>query len=239
LERLVDEKTAKQIRRREILKLSPVLLLGAFAVPSFQDALLAKGLAFHDWATSRFFRRTHLAPTFSDAEIVPFEKFPINDYDVDDPGVDLAAWKLKVSGDVAQPGEYSLEQIQSLPRQRQNTRHVCVEGWDVIGRFGGARLGDFLRMAGANPNAKFLFLECADDYSTSIDMPTALHPQSLLCYEMYDKPLTREHGAPVRLSIPTKVGYKNAKYITSIRVTDVLTKHGYWEDQGYSSYYGF
>jgi DMSO/TMAO reductase YedYZ molybdopterin-dependent catalytic subunit len=239
MERLVDEKTAKQIRRREILKLSPVLLLGAFAVPSFQDALLAKGLAFHDWATSRFFRRTHLAPTFSDAELVPFEKFPINDYDVDDPGVDLAAWKLKVSGDVAQPGEYTLEQIQALPRQRQNTRHVCVEGWDAIGRFGGARLGDLLRLAGANPNAKFLFVECADDYSTSIDMPTALHSQSLLCYEMYDRPLTREHGAPVRLSIPTKVGYKNAKYITSIRVTDVLTKHGYWEDQGYSSYYGF
>lgn len=237
--RLVDEKTAKQIRRREILKLSPVLLLGAFAVPSFQDALLAKGLAFHDWATSRFFRRTHLARTFSDAELVPFEKFPINDYDVDDPGVDLEAWKLKVSGDVAQPGEYTLERIQSLPRLRQNTRHVCVEGWDVIGRFGGARLGDFLRLAGANLNAKFLFIECADDYSTSIDMPTAVHPQSLLCYEMYDRPLTREHGAPVRLSIPTRIGYKNAKYITSIRVTDVLTKHGYWEDQGYSSYYGF
>jgi len=239
LQRVVDEKTAKRMARREILKLSPVLLLGAFAVPSFQNALLAKGLSFHYWATSRFFRSSHLAPTFSDAELVSFEKFPINDYDVDDPGVDLAAWKLRVTGDVTQPGEYTLDQIQSLPRQRQNTRHVCVEGWDAIGRFGGARLGDFLRLAGANPNAKFLFVECADDYSTSIDMPTALHPQSLLCYEMYDRPLTREHGAPVRLSIPTKIGYKNAKYITSVRVTDVLTKHGYWEEQGYSSYYGF
>jgi DMSO/TMAO reductase YedYZ molybdopterin-dependent catalytic subunit len=234
----VTERQAKKIRRRELLKLSPVLLLGAFAVPTVQETLLKKGLAFHDWAASQFFRNSHLAPTFSDAEVVPIEKFPINDYDVDDPGVDLAAWKLKVSGDVANPGEYTLDQIQELPRQRQNTRHICVEGWDVIGRFGGARLSDFLQMIGANPRAKFVFVECADDYYTTIDMATAMHPQSLMCYEMYDRPLTREHGAPVRLSIPTKIGYKNAKYLTSLRVTDVLTKQGYWEDQGYSTYYG-
>ncbi|MFZ0737139.1 MAG: molybdopterin-dependent oxidoreductase [Candidatus Acidiferrales bacterium] len=234
----LNEREAKKLRRRELLKLSPILLLGAFAIPSFQDALLEKGLAFHDWATSRFFRRSHLAPTFTDSELTPFEKFPINDYDVDDPGVDLDAWKLKVTGDVAQPGEYTVAQIQSLPRYRQNTRHICVEGWAVIGRFGGARLSDFLQLAGANPRAKFLYFECADDYSSSLDMETAMHPQSLMCYEMYDRPLTREHGAPVRLNIPTRIGYKNAKYLTSMRVTDVLTKHGYWEDQGYSSYYG-
>ena len=234
----VTERQAKKIRRRELLKLSPVLLLGAFAIPTVQEMLLKKGLAFHDWAASQFFRKSHLAPTFSDSEVVPFEKFPINDYDVDDPGVDLAAWKLKVSGDVANPGEYTLDQIQALPRQRQNTRHICVEGWDVIGRFGGARLSNFLQMIGANTRAKFVFVECADDYYTTIDMATAMHPQSLMCYEMYDRPLTREHGAPVRLSIPTKIGYKNAKYLTSLRVTDVLTKKGYWEDQGYSTYYG-
>ena len=124
----VTERQAKKIRRREILKLSPVVLLGAFAIPSLRETLLTKGLAFHDWAASQFFRKSHLAPTFSDAEVVPFEKFPINDYDVDDPGVDLAAWKLKVSGDVANPGEYTLEQIQALPRQRQNTRHILRRG---------------------------------------------------------------------------------------------------------------
>jgi DMSO/TMAO reductase YedYZ molybdopterin-dependent catalytic subunit len=238
LEEHVDEKRAKAVRRREILKLTPVVLLGAFAVPSFQEVLLKEGLAFHDWASAKLFRRGHLAPTFSEAEVAPFEKFPINDYDVDDPGVDLDAWKLKVTGDVAQPGEYSLAQIQALPRQRQNTKHICVEGWDVIGRFGGARLAGFLNLVGANLRARFLYVECADDYYSSLDMETALHPQSLLCYEMYDRPLTREHGAPVRLSIPTKIGYKNAKYLTRIHVTDVLTKQGYWEDQGYSSYYG-
>ena len=238
MEEHIDEKRAKAIRRREILKLTPVVLLGAFAVPSFQEVLLKEGLAFHDWASAKLFRRGHLAPTFSDAEVVSFEKFPINDYDVDDPGVALDAWKLKVTGDVTQPGEYSLAQIQALPRQRQNTKHICVEGWDVIGRFGGARLTDFLNLVGANPRARFLYVECADDYYSSLDMETAQHPQTLLCYEMYDRLLTREHGAPVRLSIPTKIGYKNAKYLTRIHVTDVLTKQGYWEAQGYSSYYG-
>jgi DMSO/TMAO reductase YedYZ molybdopterin-dependent catalytic subunit len=238
LEEHVDEKGAKQIRRREILKLTPVVLLAAFAIPSLQETLLKEGLAFHDWASQWFFRREHLAPTFSDAELTPFERFPINTYDVDDPGIDLDAWKLKVTGDVQQPGEYSLAQIQALPRQRQNTKHICVEGWDVIGRFGGARLGDFLKLVGANPRARFLYIECADDYYSSLDIQTARHPQTLLCYEMYDRPLTREHGAPVRLNIPTKIGYKNAKYLTRIHVTDVLTKQGYWEDQGYSSYYG-
>ena len=238
MEERINEKRAKQIRRREILKLSPVVLLGAFAIPTVQDSLLKAGLSLHDWASAKLFRRNHLAPTFSDAQVVPFEKFPINGYDVADPGIDLDAWKLKVTGDVQRPGEYTLAQIQALPRQRQNTRHICVEGWDVIGRFGGARLRDLLDLVGANPESRFVFVECADDYYTAIDMATARHSQSLLCYEMYDRPLTREHGAPVRLSIPTKIGYKNAKYLTHMHITSVLTKNGYWEDQGYSDYYG-
>jgi DMSO/TMAO reductase YedYZ molybdopterin-dependent catalytic subunit len=121
---------------------------------------------------------------------------------------------------------------------RQNTRHVCVEGWDVIGRFGGARLSDFLTMIGADTSARFITVGCADDYYESLDMATALHPQTLLCYEMYDRPLSREHGAPLRLNIPTKIGYKQAKYLTELKVTNVLDRVGYWEDQGYSSFYG-
>jgi len=170
--------------------------------------------------------------------VVPFEKFPINGYDVEDPGVDLDQWTLTVSGAVQKPGQYKLAQFQALPRVRQNTRHVCVEGWDVIGRFGGARLSDFLKMIGADTTARFVYVECADDYYESLDMATALHPQTLLCYEMYDQPLTREHGAPLRLQIPTKVGYKQAKYLTDLKVTNVLTRIGYWEDQGYPAFYG-
>ena len=138
-----DRRKFQRVTRRELLKLAPVVAIGAFALPKFQEPLLKAGLGFSDWASARLFRSGHLAPTFADSEVAPFEKFPINGYDVEDPGVDLEEWTLTVAGAVQKPGNYRLSQVQSLPRVRQNTRHVCVEGWDVIGRFGGARLSDF------------------------------------------------------------------------------------------------
>ena len=132
-----------------------------------------------------------MATTFDDSEVAPLDKFYVNTYDVDDPKIDLDKWTLKVRWRRAEARRVFPDQnsgvAQVLP---QNTRHVCVEGWDVIGRFGGARLSDFLTMVGADTSARFLYVECADDYYESLDMATALHPQSLLCYEMYDQPLT-------------------------------------------------
>jgi len=234
----MDEKQFKKLSRRELLKLTPLVALGAFAIPPLREPLLKKGLAFSDWASGKFFRPGHQAETFVDSEVTPFEKFPINDYDVDDPEVNFEKWTLTVSGAVAKPADYTLAQIQALPKTRQNTRHVCVEGWDVIGRFGGTRLSEFLKLIGADPTARFVNFECADDYYESLDMATAMHPQTLLCYEMYDQPLTREHGAPLRLTVPTKIGYKQAKYLTDLKVSHVLERVGYWEDQGYSWFYG-
>jgi DMSO/TMAO reductase YedYZ molybdopterin-dependent catalytic subunit len=233
-----DERKFRQLSRREVLKLAPVLALGAFAIPRLQESLLKAGVGFSDWASGKGFRHSHLAPTFADSSVTPFDKFPINGYDVDDPEVDLENWTLTVGGAVQKPGEYTLEQIKALPRVRQNVRHVCVEGWDVIGSYTGVRLDDFLKLIGADPRARFLQVECADDYYESMDMASATHPQTLLCYEMYDRPLTREHGAPLRLNVPTKGGYKQAKYLTDLKVTHVLDKAGYWEDQGYSWFYG-
>ena len=233
----IKSRQFRKINRRELLKLAPVVALGAFAVPALQPGLLKKGLGFSDWASAKLFRTGHLAPTFSDAELTPFDRFPINGYDVDDPEVDFDKWSLTVTGSVQKPGDYRLPQIQALPKITQNTRHVCVEGWDVIGRFGGAKLSDFLNLIGADTSARYVYVECADDYYETIDMATALHPQSLLCYEMYDRPLTRKHGAPLRLNIPTKIGYKQAKYLTDLKVTNVVNKVGYWEDQGYSYFY--
>ena len=234
----INDKKFRKVSRRELLKLTPVLALGALAIPKVQDRLLMTGLGFSDWASAVMFRKNHLAPTYPDSDLTPFDRFPINDYDVDDPGIDFSAWTLTVSGEVSKPGDYTLAQIQALPKFRHNTQHVCVEGWDVIGRFGGARLSDFLRSIGADLSARYVYVECADDYYESLDMATALHPQTLLCYEMYDQPLTREHGAPLRLNVPTKIGYKQAKYLTDLKVTNILQRAGYWEDQGYSSYYG-
>ncbi len=234
----LNSRQFKSMNRRELLKIVPAVALGVFAIPKVQAPLLKAGLGFSDWVSARLFRSSHLAPTFSNSDLTPFNKFPINDYDVDDPEVDFEKWNLTVGGAVQKPGDYLLSQIQALPKITQNTRHVCVEGWDVIGRFSGARLSDFLKLVGADLTARFITVECADDYYESLDMATALHPQTLLCYEMYDQPLTREHGAPLRLQIPTKVGYKQAKYLTDLKVTQTLQKIGYWEDQGYSEFYG-
>ena len=225
--------------RRELLKLTPVLALGAFAVPAWQKGLLHAGLAWSDRASSLLFRTNHPVTSRGDSELVPFENFPYNGYDVLEPSIDLSGWALQVSGAVARPGAYRLEQIRALPKVVQNTRHVCVEGWDVVGRFGGARLSEFLNFVGADPTARFLVVTCADDYYESLDIETARQPQSLLCYEMYDRPLDAGHGAPLRLTLPTKLGYKHAKYLLTLEVAHVLpAQRGYWSDQGYSWYAG-
>jgi DMSO/TMAO reductase YedYZ molybdopterin-dependent catalytic subunit len=236
----LEDKELKRQSRRELLKLAPVAALGIFAFPKLSDRLVEAGVRFSDWAAGVTFRSQHLAQTFSNYQVVPFEKFPYNGYDVLDPQVDLEKWTLTVEGDVKHPGEYTLAQIRALPKLHQNTRHICVEGWDVIGSFGGTPISNFLTLVGANTNARFLEVECADDYYESIDMASALHPQSLLCYEMYGEPLDRKHGAPLRLQMPTKLGYKQAKYLDTLRVTSVLKpgKTGYWEDQGYSWFGG-
>jgi DMSO/TMAO reductase YedYZ molybdopterin-dependent catalytic subunit len=236
----LEDKELKRKSRRQLLKLAPVAALGVFAFPKVSDRLVAAGVRFSDWASGEVFRSRHPAPTFSDSEVAPFAKFPYNGYDVLDPQVDLEKWTLTVEGDVQHPGEYTLAQIKALPKINQNTRHICVEGWDVIGSFGGARISDFLKLVGANTSARFLEVECVDDYYESIDMASVLHPQSLLCYEMYGQPLDRKHGAPLRLQMPTKLGYKQAKYLDTFRVTNILKlgKTGYWEDQGYSWFGG-
>ena len=238
--RSVTHAARRRINRRELLKLVPVLALGAFAVPKLREPLLNEGLHLSDWASEKLFGRQRLAQTFRDSDVVAFERFPYNFYDVADPGMDLERWTLTVEGLVKRPGEYKLSQIQAFQKVTQNTRHVCVEGWDVIGNFGGTRASDFLRSIGADTSARFLEAECVDGYYESIDMATVLHPQTLFCYEMYGKPLDRGHGAPLRLQMPTKLGYKQAKYLDTIRVTNVLRadKRGYWEDQGYDWYGG-
>jgi len=228
-----------RLSRREMLKLTPVAAIAAVTFKGARGPIAEAGLQFSDWVSAKQFRQDHLAETFSDSQIARFEDFPYNYYDVLDPQVDLESWTLTVEGQVERPGEYTLDQIKDLPRITQNTRHICVEGWDVIGNFGGARISDLLRLVEARPAARFIEVYCADDYYSSIDIETAHHPQSLLCYEMYGKPLNAGHGAPLRLQMPTKLGYKQAKYLATFRITNVLgPRRGYWEDLGYSWYGG-
>jgi DMSO/TMAO reductase YedYZ molybdopterin-dependent catalytic subunit len=236
---LLSKKSLRRMSRRELLKLTPIMGLGAFAIPGFSEKTVKRGLELSDRAAEKFFSGRRMAQTFSDRSLTPLENFPINSYSEYDPANDLAEWTLTVEGMVERPGEYTLDQIKSLPKQTQNVRHLCIEGWDVIGNFGGARLSDFLKLVGADENARFVEVACLDDYYSSYDMASCLHPQTLLCYEMYGQPLTGAHGAPLRIHMPVKLGYKSAKHLYSIRVSNVLRKEkGFWEDQGYSWYGG-
>jgi len=124
-----------------------------------------------------------------------------------------------------------------MAQTEQITRHICVEGWSAIGRWGGVRFSDFLKRIGADTDAKYVGFKCADDYYTSIDMATALHAQTQLTLTYDGEVLPPKYGFPMKLRMPTKLGYKNPKHIVSIEVTNTYPG-GYWEDQGYNWFGG-
>jgi hypothetical protein len=196
--RIATESDLRRVSRRELIKLLPIGLAGALLFKQPQRWLLKKGLTLSDAVSQLAFRRGSMTSEFRNSEVTPFEKFPYNFWDVADPEIDLDAWTLTVGGLVRRPGDYRLAGLQKLPKQEQNTRHVCVEGWDVIGNFGGTRLADVLSMVGADTSARYLYFECGDHYYQSIDMESALHSQTLACWAMYGRPLDRGHGAPLR-----------------------------------------
>jgi DMSO/TMAO reductase YedYZ molybdopterin-dependent catalytic subunit len=165
----------------------------------------------------------------------------------------FAGWKLRVDGLVMRPLDLSLDQIKAIKLRSQITRHDCVEGWSAIGKWTGAPLGAVLSLAGLKPNARYIVFHCADAmsdqpdgtdfYYESIDLIDAFHPQTILAYAMNDQPLDVGHGAPIRLRVERQLGYKHAKYVMRIEVTDTLAhlgmgKGGYWEDLGYEWYAG-
>src|SRR5262245_60856141 len=137
----LSERSFRRLTRRELLALTPRAPLAAvLATSRLREPAVRAGLALSDRAGEWMFRPSQLAPTYADADVTPFERFPINRYVEFEPSAaDLAKWRLYVEGQVSRPGEYTLEQIKALPKVVQNVRHICIEGWDVIGTFGGAR----------------------------------------------------------------------------------------------------
>ncbi len=225
--------------RRKLLKISPLLLLaGCDISPSGKtESFLNTVQQFNDWVQEKVFDINKLAPEYSDAELTPEDGFRVNGYDTDEPEIDIEHWTLKVEGLVSKPGEYTLQQITSLPKHVKNLRHCCVEGWSMIPKWGGSAMKDFMRLVGADEHAKYVAVECGDAYYTAWDMPSVLHSQTMLAYEAYGKPLSLQHGAPVRIVMPTKLGYKSAKWVSKIVVTNEKPG-GYWEDQGYDWFAG-
>ena len=201
------------------------------------DTALAAVSRMNDRVQGWLFDPNKLAPTYPDSMIT--RPFPFNAYYGEDEveEVDGDAWRLELSGLVADKKPWSLPQLRALPQETQVTRHICVEGWSAIGKWGGVPFAHFLKRIGADTTAKYIGFKCADDYFTSIDMATALHPQTIMALSYDGQELPPKYGYPMKLRMPTKLGYKNPKHVQAIFVTNTYPG-GYWEDQGYNWFGG-
>ncbi|HZP76887.1 MAG TPA: molybdopterin-dependent oxidoreductase [Pseudolabrys sp.] len=201
------------------------------------ERVLRKISEFNDGAQALLFSSTKLAPTFPESAIT--KPFPFNGYYSEDeaPEVDGKDYKFIVGGLVDNKKSWTLDELYALPQEKQITRHVCVEGWSAIGSWTGTRLSEFLKRVGADTRAKYVWFRCAEGYSNTIDMATALHPQTQMSFKFADEILPVKYGYPMKIRIPTKLGFKNPKYVMEMNVTN-KDLGGYWENQGYNWFSG-
>ena len=244
-QRVLAEKRAllADVNRRNVLR--GAVSLGALTmltgcdvseVDSVQKALRAVS-AWNDDVQQAIFRSQHLAPTFSPAQVVKPPRFnayyPIEDVKP----VDGANWTLELAGRITDKRPWRASELYALPEQEIIIRHICVEGWDYIGQWSGPNLRDFLQRVGADLSAKYVYFVCADDYTESIDMATALHPQTILATKYAGEIIGDPFGYPLRLRTATKLGYKNAKWIKAIEVSNDF-RDTYWSERGFNWYAG-
>ncbi len=201
------------------------------------DGFLRGVSRWNDRVQAGLFDPNRLASTYPESMIT--RPFPFNAYykEARVPHVDATDYRLEVGGLVADRHAWTLDELHALPQTDQVTRHICVEGWSAIGKWGGVRFATFLERIGADRTARFVGFKCSDDYYTSIDMPTALHAQTLLTLTYDGQRLPAKYGFPMKLRMPTKLGYKNPKHIRALFVTNT-NPGGYWEDQGYNWFGG-
>jgi DMSO/TMAO reductase YedYZ molybdopterin-dependent catalytic subunit len=192
---------------------------------------------FNDRVQAFLFSPTKLAPTYPESAIT--RPFPFNAYyDVDEaPEVEAADYALEVGGLVDNKKPWTLAELYALPQEKQITRHVCVEGWSAIGSWTGCPLREFLRRIGADTRAKYVWFRCAEGYTNTIDMATALHPQTQMTFKFENEILPRAYGFPIKIRMPTKLGFKNPKYLIAMEVTNE-DRGGYWENQNYNWFSG-
>ncbi|MEJ1977521.1 MAG: molybdopterin-dependent oxidoreductase [Acetobacteraceae bacterium] len=197
------------------------------------------------WAMSRFndrvqallFNPNRLARTYPASAIT--KPFPFNAFYAEDdaPDIDGGDWKLEVSGLVEDRSPWTLARLRAMPQEGQITRHICIEGWSAIGQWSGVPLRMVLQKIGADLRARYVGFKCADRYYSSLDMATALHPQTILALDYGKDPLPSEYGFPMKVRVPTKLGFKNPKHVVAMTVTNDYPG-GYWEDQGYNWFSG-
>ena len=214
------------------------LLTGCdFSDSNVVQRVLADFSRWNDRVQAALFSDRKLAPTFPADMAV--KDFRYNAWYGPDRAPDLKRddYRLMLSGLVADKRPWTVEQLYALPQVSQVTRHVCVEGWSMIGKWTGAPLKTFLERVGADTTAKYVGFECADGYYEGMDMPTALHPQTIMAFYLSDEILPRKYGYPFKIRVPTKLGFKNPKFVTTIYVTNIRPR-GFWTDRGYNWFSG-
>jgi DMSO/TMAO reductase YedYZ molybdopterin-dependent catalytic subunit len=230
---------ARRLFGKRILTLGSLAMLSGCNLSDNKsvDNFLSRVSRMNDSVQAWLFDPNRLAPTYSETQIT--RPFPFNAFygESHAPEVDGSDYRLKVGGLVQNKRPWALHELYALPQADQITRHICVEGWSAIGRWGGTPFSEFLKRVGADTSAKYVGFKCADDYYESIDMATALHPQTLLAFTYDGQQLPRKYGFPMKLRMPTKLGYKNPKHIMEIFVTNTYPG-GYWVDQGYNWFGG-
>ncbi|HEX6005489.1 MAG TPA: molybdopterin-dependent oxidoreductase [Burkholderiales bacterium] len=233
------EKIERRIFLKRGLSLGALTLLSGCDVTDDESVqkVLSSMSRWNDRVQGWLFDSNRLAPEFPESAIT--KPFPFNAFysEAEAPKVDPSSYTLEVGGLVREKRPWTLPALYALPQVSQVTRHICVEGWSAIGKWSGVRFSEFLQRIGADTTAKYVGFKCADDYYSSVDMASALHPQTLLAFRFADQILPRSYGFPMKLRMPTKLGFKNPKHITAIFVTNE-NPGGYWEDQGYNWYSG-
>ena len=238
-----NKKLVDTINRRNVLR--GTLSLGALTLLSGCDvteeapvqSFLRAVSTWNDRVQGALFRPDHLAPTFSPAQVVKPPRFNAY-YPVEEvKPVDSATWQLELSGRIGDKRPWRAQQIHALPEQEVIVRHICVEGWDYIGQWSGPNLKNFFQRVGADLTAKYVYFHCNDDYTESIDMATALHPQTILATRYAGEIITDPFGFPLRLRTATKLGYKNAKWIRAIEVSNTFSET-FWSKQGFNWFAG-
>ncbi len=170
------------------------------------------------------------------SSIVPTSGWRIYTIGASMPKIDPAAYRLRVTGLVDSPTSFSLADLKSLPRAEQISDFHCVTGWSVENvHWAGVRIGDLLESVGARKSAGGLrFVSTEVPYDDSLTLEQALLPDVMLAYEMDGEPISRPHGAPVRLVVPQMYGYKSVKWVERIELVQTA-QPGYWEQHGYDA----
>jgi DMSO/TMAO reductase YedYZ molybdopterin-dependent catalytic subunit len=191
----------------------------------------------NDWVGEKIlFSRTRLAREYPPALRTPVMQFPAYSITHNRTGRFPEVpgdWALEVGGLVRRPVRLTRAMIETLPRVTYTVKHHCVEGWTAIATWTGVPVSAVTQMVQPTAEARYLRFDSFDkQYANGWDLASAMHPQTILAYAWNDQPLTIEHGAPLRVYSPVKLGYKLTKYLTAMTFTRERPG-GYWEDQGY------